>query len=115
MRQQLLSEAFKISIEHGGRYGLSRRKSIRTLSGRSPMHVVMKSSLAVGELCFRKPGNLKLIRELLRLYSARFGIRIYESGVEDNHFHFLARGRRRAFQNFLRTLAGQVAQRLTGA
>ena len=46
----------------------------------------------------------------------RFGVRVYEFANVGSHLHLLVRARRReAFQGFLRSFAGIVARRVTGA
>jgi len=46
----------------------------------------------------------------------RFGIRIYDFANVGSHLHLLVRARRReSFQAFLRSFAGIVARRVTGA
>ncbi len=48
--------------------------------------------------------------------AGRFGIRIYDFANVGTHLHLLVRARRRdAFQAFLRSFAGIVARRVTGA
>jgi hypothetical protein len=46
----------------------------------------------------------------------RFGVRVYDFANVGSHLHLLVRARRReAFQGFLRSFAGIVARRVTGA
>jgi hypothetical protein len=46
----------------------------------------------------------------------RFGVRVYDFANVGSHLHLLVRVRRReAFQGFLRSFAGIVARRVTGA
>ena len=51
-----------------------------------------------------------------REMAGRFGIRVYDFANVGSHLHLLLRARRRdAFQAFLRSFAGIVARRVTGA
>src|SRR5258707_13852633 len=46
----------------------------------------------------------------------RFGVRVYDYANVGTHLHLLVRARRReTFQSFLRSFAGIVARRVTGA
>src|SRR5262249_29189765 len=58
----------------------------------------------------------RAVRESLRDCAARNGIRIYEFANVGSHLHLLVRAKRRkAFQAFLRSFAGIVARKVTGA
>ena len=57
-----------------------------------------------------------MVREMLRRYTRRYGIRVYEFANAGNHLHILVRAKCRvALQNFLRVFAGLLARRMTGA
>jgi REP element-mobilizing transposase RayT len=56
------------------------------------------------------------VRDALRVMAQRFGVRVYQFANAGTHLHLLVRARRRdAFQGFLRSFAGIVARRVTGA
>lgn len=56
-----------------------------------------------------------LIHKLNRKYSERFQVKIEAISIQGDHIHIVARLRRRSeFQNYLRVLAGQIAQRFQG-
>src|SRR6266478_5398921 len=100
--------------EHGGAVRRGRRKLERPVSMRRPMHVVMTSQRARGPWSLRK--HERAVRDALRAMAGRFGIRIYDFANVGTHLHLLVRARRReAFQGFLRSFAGLVARRVTGA
>src|SRR5258706_3163029 len=78
------------------------------------MHVVLPSGVARGPWSLRK--HERAVRDALRSMACRFGIRIYDFANVGTHLHLLVRARRReAFQSFLRSFAGIVARRVTGA
>jgi REP element-mobilizing transposase RayT len=57
-----------------------------------------------------------MVRATLRALAQRFGIRVYDVANVGSHLHLLVRARKReAFQAFLRSFAGIVARRVTGA
>jgi REP element-mobilizing transposase RayT len=103
-----------VRTEHGGAIRRHRRKLERPVSVRRPMHVVLSSHRARGPWSLRK--HDRAVREALRTLSRRFGIRIYDFANVGTHLHLLVRARRReSFQSFLRSFAGIVARRVTGA
>jgi REP element-mobilizing transposase RayT len=78
------------------------------------MHVVLSSRRAEGPWSMRK--HQRAVREALRAMARRFGVRIYDFANVGSHLHLLIRTRRReTFQAFLRSFAGIVARRVTGA
>ena len=100
--------------EHGGDRGRGRRKLERPVSTRRPMHVVLTSHRARGPWSLRK--HDRAVRDILRSMARQFDIRIYDFANVGSHLHIVLRARRRdAFQGFLRSFAGIVARRITGA
>jgi REP element-mobilizing transposase RayT len=100
--------------EHGGAVRRHRRKLERPVSTRRPMHVVLTSRHASGAWNLRK--HDRAVRGALRAMARRFGVRIYDFANVGSHLHLLVRTRRREeFQGFLRSFAGIVARRVTGA
>jgi REP element-mobilizing transposase RayT len=78
------------------------------------MHVVLTSHKARGPWSLRK--HQRAVRDTLREMAHRFGVRVYDFANVGTHLHLLVRARRReAFQAFLRSFAGIVARRVTGA
>jgi len=103
-----------VRTEHGGAVRRGRRKLERPVSVRRPMHVVLTSQRARGPWSLRR--HDRTVRDALRAMAGRFGIRIYDFANVGTHLHFLVRARRRElFQAFLRSFAGIVARRVTGA
>jgi REP element-mobilizing transposase RayT len=117
VQRSLFSDELRAELartEHGGAVRPHRRKLERPVSTRRPMHVVLSSRRARGEWNLR--GHERPIRKALRDMARRFGVRVYEFANVGSHLHMLVRARRReAFQNFLRSFAGIVARRVTGA
>ena len=110
--RQMRSELAR--TEHGGDVGRGRRKRERPVSTRRPMHVVLTSHRARGSLSLRK--HDRAVRDVLRRMARRFEIRIYDFANVGSHLHLVLRARRREdFQAFLRSFAGGVARRVTGA
>src|SRR5437764_818629 len=103
-----------VRTEHGGTTRRGRRKLERPVSTRRPMHVVLSSHRARGPWSLRR--HERIVRDALRVMARRFGVRVYQFANVGTHLHLLVRARRRdAFQGFLRSFAGIVARRVTGA
>ena len=115
-KQLLLDDSFISSPLHGGEYTTGRRKTARPISTKKPIHLTLRSSHAVGRYSFRTKKNREFISALIKSLSRKWGIRIYEFSINSNHLHFALRTlTRKGFQNFLRTLASQIAAFVTGA
>jgi REP element-mobilizing transposase RayT len=100
--------------QHGGEVRRGQRKLERPVSTRRPMHVVLTSHRARGPWSLRR--HDRAVRDVLRRMARRFEVRIYDFANVGSHLHVVLRARRReAFQGFLRSFAGIVARRVTGA
>lgn len=101
---------------HGGTYAKGKRKTSRPFDSRKPMHVVMRSSKAIGTQSFRNFENQPLVDKIIRTYAMKFGVQIYKFSINGNHLHILIRAKRKEhFKSFLRTTAGLIARKITGA
>jgi hypothetical protein len=78
------------------------------------MHLVLTSKRARGAWSLLK--HQRAVRDTMRAMACRFGVRVYDFANIGSHLHLLVRAKRReAFQAFLRSFAGIVARRVTGA
>ncbi len=113
MKKQL--EFFdKPRLEHGGVLNRRRRKKIRPLTTKYPVHIVLRSDKAKGKLNLLR--HQKEIETLLQKWAKRFRISIYQKSIVGNHIHLLVRGKRRVdIQNFFRTIAALIARKVTGS
>src|SRR5438309_1733231 len=95
--------------EHGGDVGCGCRKVARPISTRRPMHLVLRSSRAIGAWSLRRPKTEVGIRMTIRTLARRYGVRVYELANACNHVHLVVRTRSRpGFHAFLRAFAGIV-------
>ncbi len=105
---------WKHRLSHGGvlrNQRLGRRG--RPLSNRDPVHLVLKAQrLCLGKgLGLRTYKRFFLIQSLVQRYSLRFSVKVEQISIQGDHIHLLVRSRRRrALQNFLRVVSGQIAQ-----
>jgi hypothetical protein len=75
-------------------------------------HLVLKSRIPV----LRLKRNKTIISSLLLEISERFQVKVYNNSLNSNHIHLLVKSQtQKDLQDFLRVLAGQIAQRITGA
>ena len=115
MRQQLLSPEFHLNLEHGGVKAIGKRKMARPFSSKASLHLVLRSSQAVGEFSFLRKENSKWISNLLKRQSKKHGIIIYEFGNSGNHLHLLIRAhKKKMFNSFLKVFTSAIAMKWTG-
>jgi len=75
-------------------------------------HLVLRARLPV----LRLKRNKAIISALLFELAEKFGVRIYNNSLNSNHIHLLVKAKtQKDLHDFLRVLAGQIAQRITGA
>ena len=76
------------------------------------VHLVLRARLPV----LRLKKNKTLISQLLSETAEKFQVKIYNNSLNSNHIHLLVKASNpKSFQDFLRVLTGQSAQRITGA
>lgn len=116
MRARQLSFLPRQSSEHGGSLSLGKRKSARPIDPKQPMHIVLRSTRARGEWSMLHSKHRDHVDEFTYRIACRHGVKIYRYANVGNHLHLLVKTpTRRAFQRFLRDLAGTVAALVTGA
>jgi REP element-mobilizing transposase RayT len=80
------------------------------------MHLVMRSSLATGELSFLRAKRARRIQELVYGLGKKHQVRVYRFANAGNHLHLLVMPKsREAFKSFLRSISGVIAHRGMGA
>jgi REP element-mobilizing transposase RayT len=88
----------------------------RPIAVRRTMHLVMRSSLATGELSFLRPKRARKIHELVHRLGKRHQVRVYRFANAGNHLHLLVKPKsREAFKAFLRSISGVIARFTLGA
>jgi len=74
-------------------------------------HLVLRARLPV----LRLKRNKSLISALLLEISEKFQLQIFNNSLNSNHIHLLVKAQtQKDLQDFLRVLAGQIAQNITG-
>ncbi|RYZ63401.1 MAG: hypothetical protein EOP05_23655 [Proteobacteria bacterium] len=88
----------------------------RPLDVRKPVHVVLKSSHAVGKMSLLSIANKLVIEKIVRERAEKFRVVIQGFELMRNHLHLIARFKSRLlFQQFLKTITGLIARHVTGA
>jgi REP element-mobilizing transposase RayT len=105
-----------LKMSHGGDLARGKRKTARAIDPKKALHVVLRSSIARGELSMLKRRNAHHINELLEKLAKRWGVRVYRYANVGNHIHLLIKVHSKAiWQRFLREFAGGIAIIVTGA
>jgi REP element-mobilizing transposase RayT len=95
--------------EHGGILSVNKRRSRRSLTTKEPIHVTLRSEIAVGERSLLR--HKDIIKAVMKKAEARFRIKVYRYSICSNHIHLVIRGKNRTeIQNFFRVFAGHTAQ-----
>ncbi len=103
-------------VSHGGECAQNKRKIIRPLDRKKPVHTVFKSSLAKGQYNFLNVKHRLKVQEIIRASALKFGVTIHRFENMGNHLHLvLSFTKRGGVQNFLRTVSAVIARLVTGA
>ena len=80
------------------------------------MHIVLRSTRASGPWSLLSAKNRTRVDALASKIAARHGLKLYRYANVGNHLHLLVKTpTRRAFQRFLKDVAGSIACLITGA
>jgi REP element-mobilizing transposase RayT len=91
------------------------RSSGRPLDTKNTMHLILKSSKAVGEWSFRKSQNEKVIKVIIAKFAHRFGIKILSLANVGNHLHLQIKlSNRYTYTPFIKAITGAIAMAVTG-
>jgi len=109
--QQALFKERKQSLEYGGSLLRGKRKTKRPIVLSKPLHLVMRSEVAIGKLSLKR--FELLIKARLELYALRFHIKVYKLAINRNHLHLCIQGQdRQEVASFLKVFAGVIAKKI---
>jgi len=99
----------------GGRYLKNYNPNCqRPMDSKKALHLVLKSSQAVGEKSFKNEKFEAKVWGIVSHHAEKTGIKIYEYANGENHLHLLLRAKHRDdYRAFIRTITGLIA-RLVG-
>lgn len=107
----------RIPRQFGGMLLKGNAKVARPLSTKHPIHLVLKSKLAIGGRSFLHSNNVKRVDAVLRAQANAKGIRIYHLVNVGNHLHLVIKldrsttvAGRTAFHSFIRAVTGLIAR-----
>jgi hypothetical protein len=99
---------------HGGSLRRGKRKCKRPFVPRRPLHIVLRSSKARGELSFLR--HEKKVSRILNAQAQKHFVKLHEFVNVGNHLHIKVRANSRSsFQSYLRSITALIARKLTGA
>jgi REP element-mobilizing transposase RayT len=111
------SPELKLSQPFGGiLLRKAKNRTARPLSTKKSMHLILRSTQAVGDWSFTSPRNQKIVNETVQGTAKKFGVRIYKFANSGNHLHLLVRlGNRYTYNGFIRALSGTLALKITAS
>jgi REP element-mobilizing transposase RayT len=111
-KQPFLAGFEKLGVrEFGGSLIKGNAREARPIAIKKPMHLVMRSSLATGELSFLRSVRSRKIEAAVKRLGERTGVRVYRYANSGNHIHLLVLPRSRAaFKAYLRAITGLIAR-----
>ncbi len=112
MKQQTLPGFEKIHVKtFGGSLLKGNPREARPISVKRPMHMVMRSSLAIKENSFLRTKNSKRVKEIIFKHASRTNVQIYRLALSGNHIHFIVLPKsREAFHAFVRVISGLITR-----
>jgi REP element-mobilizing transposase RayT len=99
--------------EFGGSKSLKRAnaRAARPISMKRPMHLVMRSALATGELSFLRAKRARRIETLVHRLGKKTGVKVYRFANSGNHLHFIVLPKSRdAFKAYIKAITGIIAR-----
>jgi len=108
--------AFKKRFSHGGGKSVGKRKVARPVSTKDPIHIVLKSSRAVGAHSMQRAQHRAAVSAILYKQAKKFFVQIRGYENVGNHLHLEVRATaRKEFQQFLKSITCLIARKVTGA
>ena len=117
VKEKQLSLFKKGSQAFGGTLFKKRkgRAHPRPLYTRYTMHLVLRSQKAKGEWSFKRAKNETQIKDLVKKFAERHGVRILTMANVGNHLHFQMKlSNRYTYPRFIRALSAAIAMKITG-
>jgi REP element-mobilizing transposase RayT len=92
------------------------RATPRPLSTRDNMHLVLRSSKAVGDWSFKGKRNEFRIQSIIKKFSVKYGVRVISLANVGNHLHFQIKlTNRYTYNPFIRAMTAAIAMAVTGS
>jgi hypothetical protein len=92
------------------------RQGPRPLDTKNTIHLILRSSLAVGKWSFARKENRDKIERITRKFSQKYGVRVFSTANVGNHLHFqLKITNRYTYEPFIKAITAAIAMAITGA
>ena len=117
MRKTQLELLKKQKSAYGGSLYTTReaRNEKRPLAVKNTMHLVLRSSKALGAWSLTKGRHEPEIRRIVKKFAERFGVRVLSLAVVGNHLHFQIKlSNRFLYTPFIRAVSAAIAMSVTG-
>ena len=104
--------------EYGGDLLKTRkgRSRPRPLDTKNTMHLILRSSKAVGDWSFTKKRNKLKVESIIERFSRKYAVRIVLAGIVGNHIHLQIKlANRFTYRPFIRALTAAIMMAVTGA
>jgi len=109
MKQTTFSFLKDYRKEFGGSKLVGHRKSMRPLSTKQPIHLILKAS----NKRYFHPGQRSL-ENLIRKTGHRFGVKIYNQALNWTHVHLLIQvPSRHAYKAFIKVLVAELTKQIS--
>ena len=112
MKPKQLRMIARARSEYGGDLMTTRagRRGARPISTRSSMHVVLRSTSAVGPQSFSRAQHNASVRKVIAKFAAKFGVRVLSLANAGNHVHLHVKLHHRfSYAPFIRAITGGIA------
>jgi REP element-mobilizing transposase RayT len=97
----------------GGRLLHGRRRTHRPLNTKEAIHLVMRSSWAMGADSFLHKRNKSQIERLITVVAQKYRVRVYQKAIASNHVHLMIKiESQKLYSAFIRALAGKIASQV---
>ena len=101
---------------HGGASASGNPREKRPLSTKLPIHLVMKSSRAIGVRSMLRKRTALEVKAVIDDHAKKNGVKVYRYANSGNHLHLVVKITNRAlFSKFLRVVSGLIARLVLGA
>ena len=106
----------KQSKAHGGILRNKRSgRGQRPISTKYSMHLVLRSSLATGPWSFKAHNNDQKIKNIVKKFATKYGVKVISLANVGNHLHFhIQLMNRHTYKAFIRALTSAIAMAITG-
>lgn len=107
----------KERTQYGGELLKTRkgRDRGRPLDTKNTIHLVLRSSKAVGDCSFKKESHARQIQRIVAKFSLKYGVKILSLANVGTHLHFhIQLLNRRGYFQFIRAVTGAIAMAVSG-